>query len=70
MLTSYGISIATTPIMHHPHFAKAISRGKGVTETAPTSEAAEEISALWAVLNKGATAKPKRRTVKTGRATK
>ena len=69
VLKSYGISIAATPIMHHPQFAKAISRGKGVTETAPTSAAAEEISALCAVLNKGATAKPKRRTAKTERAT-
>ena len=46
VLTSYGISIAKTPIMHHPHFAKAISRRKGVTETAPTSGAAEEMGRI------------------------
>jgi hypothetical protein len=52
MITSAVVSTGLSP------------RSEGVMETVPKGPATREIKALWEFLNKGATAKPKRRAAK------
>ena len=47
-----GIKVASPYLCQRVAYVKAIGLGKGVTEIKPKKEAAKEIRALWAHLNK------------------
>lgn len=50
-IEAYGIRVAATYICDRVAFVHATDSGKGVTETAAKSEAANEVQRLWAELN-------------------